>query len=150
LLEPKIPVFINVSGQISVGVSASMTIGAAMSWSSENPGVLNTTNLTSGPHMDGSGPLPGVSATATDTVELQVQRQIDIYDLAGPNVEADADLTATVNFLGSPYFTLAPSIALKAGLDFDILDGMFQGSLDVTLGTFDSRTSSSGAPPMPP
>ncbi len=113
-----------------------MTVGAALSWSSQNPGTLNTKNLTTGPHMDGSGPLPGVSATATGTIELAVQPQIGIYDAAGPNVEADADLTANVNFLGSPYFTLAPSITLKAGLDFDIADGLFHGSLDVTLGTF--------------
>jgi hypothetical protein len=137
VLFPKIPVFLSVSGQISVGVTASMSVGAGMSWSSQDSGTLNTTNLTSGPHLDGSGPLPGVSATATGTVELQVQPQIEIYDLAGPNVEADADLKATVNFIGSPYFTLAPSVALKAGLDFDILDGRFHGSLEVTLGTFD-------------
>ena len=137
ILEPKIPVFLNVSGQISLGVSASMTVGAAMSWSSEDPGAIETTNLTRGPHMDGSGPLPGVSATATGTVKLQVQPQIEIYDAAGPNVEADADLTANVNFLGSPYFTLTPSISLKAGLDFDIADGLLHGSLEVTLGTFD-------------
>jgi chemotaxis receptor (MCP) glutamine deamidase CheD len=137
ILVPKIPVFLSVSGQISVGVEASMTVGASMSWSSENSGTLNTNNLTTRPHMDGSGPLPGVSATAAGTVELQVQPQIGIYDAAGPNVEADADLTADVNFLGSPYFTLTPSITLKAGLDFDILDGLFHGSLEVTLGTFD-------------
>jgi streptogramin lyase len=137
VLFPKIPVFVNVSGQISVGVSASMMVGAGLSWSSENPSVLKTINLTTDPHMDGSGPLPGVSATATGTIELEVQPQIGIYDLAGPNVEADADLTATVDFLGSPYFTVAPSIVLKAGLDFDIAGGLLHGSLDVTLGTFD-------------
>ena len=62
--------------------------------------------------------------------------QIEIYNLAGPNVEADAALEATVNFLASPYFTLQPSIKLKAGLDFDNLDGLTHGSLEVTLGTF--------------
>jgi hypothetical protein len=87
--------------------------------------------------MDGSGPLPGVSATATGTIELAIRPEIGIYDVAGPNIEADADLTADVNFLGSPYFTLTPSITLKTGLDFDIADGLFQGSLEVTLGTFD-------------
>ncbi|HTT86432.1 MAG TPA: fibronectin type III domain-containing protein, partial [Acidimicrobiales bacterium] len=137
ILVPTIPVFLEASGQISVGLSASMTVGAAVSWSSENPGTLDTTNLTTGPRMDGSGPLPGVSATATGTLELSAQPQIGIFGLAGPNVEADADLTATVDFLGSPYFTLAPSVTLKAGLDFDILDGLFHGSLEVTIGTFD-------------
>ncbi len=137
ILVPKVPVFLTASGSISVGVEASMTVGAGVSWSSQNPNTLTTRNLTTRPHMDGSGPLPGVSATATGSVTLTVQPQIGIYDAAGPNVEAVADLTADVNFLGSPYFTLTPTITLKAGLDFDILDGLFHGSLDATLGTFD-------------
>ena len=133
LVEPKLPVFLTVSGDISVGIEASTTIGAAMSWSSENPGVLNTTNLTQGPHLAGSEPIRGVSATATGAVGLQLQPQFGIYDLAGPNVEADDDLEAEVDFLGSPWFTLTPSVSEKVGLDFDILDGRFHGSLEVTL-----------------
>ena len=135
VLFPKIPVFINVSGSISVGASASMTVGASMSWSSQKPGTLVTHNLTTGPHMDGSGPLPGVTATATGSIDFEVQPQIDIYDAAGPNIDANANLTANVNFLGSPYFTLTPSITMKAGLDFDILDGLYHGSLEVNLVT---------------
>jgi hypothetical protein len=147
VLFPKIPVFLNVSGDITVGVNASMTVGAAMSWSSQQPGTLITKNLSTGPHMDGSGPLPGVSATATGTVELEAQPQIEIDDLAGPNLEADADLTADVNFLGSPYFSLTPSITMKAGLDFDILDGLFHGSLEVDLTTLNFTAFTIGSAP---
>ena len=35
---PKIPIFLNVSGQVSIGVSASMTVGASMSWTSAKSG----------------------------------------------------------------------------------------------------------------
>ena len=136
-LVPKVLVTLTASGSISVGVEASMRVGAALSWSSRNSGVLHTQNLTTGPHMDGSGPLPGVSASASGDIDFQVQPQIGIYDVAGPNIEADADLSANVNFLGSPYFTLTPSVSLGAGLDFDIAGGLLHGSLDVTIGTFE-------------
>ena len=118
-----------------------------MSWSSQNSDTLDHDDSASHRNRTGSSPLPGVSATATGSIGLEVQPQIDLYDVAGPNVEADADLGADVNFSSSPYFTLTPSITLKAGLELDILDGLVHGSLEVTLGTFGFTAYEIASPP---
>lgn len=144
VIEPKVPVYLNLDGSITVGVSAKVTIGASISWTSKDPGHLTTKNLSSSPSIDG-GPLAGVSATASADISLSIQPQLDIYGVAGPNLQATASLTATVNFDANPYFTLVPQISLAAGLDFDIW--VFHASLEVNLGTHTFSGISLSTPP---
>ena len=148
ILAPKIPVFLTASGAITLGVSAAMTIGASMSWSSAAPNTFNTTNLTRTPTLSG-GPLPGVTATATGTVAIEAQPQVDIYDVTGPEVDATAQLKANVDFLGSAFFNLQPSVSVGAGWDIDLSFGplSYSKSFDVTLATVDFPSFVIASPP---
>ncbi|MHB8439215.1 MAG: beta strand repeat-containing protein [Acidimicrobiales bacterium] len=137
ILVPKIPVFVTLSGGIAVGFSGSFTVGAGMTWNSHNPNALSVTNLSTPAHLHG-GPLPGVSATATASLSVNVQPQIEIYDATGPNVEATAAITANVNFLpspGQPYFELDGQLSLGAGWDIDLAWGpiSYHKTFDFTL-----------------
>ena len=134
VLCPSIPVDLDATGSISLGADASVTVGAAMSWSSADPGSLGTHNLTTAPVLDGS-PQPGVSATATGTLAVEAKPQVDIYGVTGPEVDATARLTADVNFLGSPYFTLQPSVSIGVGWAVDLLG--FEADVTATLATLD-------------
>ncbi len=131
VVVPKIPVFLNASGQISTEVHASMTIGAQATWDSHNPGTLSVTNLSTPLSVSGN-PLRNLNATAN--VTLSEQPQLDLYDAAGPGFEADEQLDATLNPFPGPgqnYFTLTPSLHLKAGFQIDLLS--YHDSLDVPI-----------------
>ena len=135
VIQPDIPIFVTVSGQVGVSFSASATIGASMSWDSLNSTVLNVDNLSKAGLTGGH---PGLSVTGEIDTELSVQPSIRLYDLAGPYIEGDLHAVADINLTpppGGAYLTITPELQLKAGLELDILDGAYQASLDVTLAT---------------
>jgi alpha-tubulin suppressor-like RCC1 family protein len=143
ILDPKIPIFLEADGKINVAVSASMTFGAGLTWSTADPGTLNTQNL-SKPFILGGGPLPGVSVAASAALTLQAFPQIDIYNVTGPDIEADAKLEITANYKpppGTPYFEIAPTLTLKAGWYIDLSLGPFSlnAKLETTLATLNFR-----------
>lgn len=136
VVVPKIPIFVDIAGDVSVSVSASVTVGAGLSWSSHSPGTLSTYNLSKKPSL-GGGPVPGVSVTASGSIGIEVQPQLDLYDITGPNLDATASLSATINFLGQPFFELSPSIIIKVGWDVNLSLGPlhYERSLEVDLAT---------------
>ncbi len=139
VLEPKIPVYLVVSGSTSVGFTASVTVGAGMSWSTADPGTLKTQNL-SKPFALTAGPVPGGSLSQSAALTVKAIPELEIYGISGPNVEADAQLQVTINYkptAGTPFLKIAPSIALKAGwnIDFSLGPLKFQASLSVNLAT---------------
>jgi alpha-tubulin suppressor-like RCC1 family protein len=134
VLCPTIPVDLNATGSISLSADASVTVGAAMSWTSADPTALDAHNLTTSPVL-GGGPQPGVSTTATGALALEAKPQIDIYGVTGPEVTATAQLTASVNFAGSPYFSLQPSVSVGVGWSINFLS--YQADVTLTLATLD-------------
>ena len=134
VLCPTIPVDLDATGSISLGANVSVTVGASMTWSSADPTALDADNLTTPPVL-GGGPQPGVSATATGTLALEAKPQVDIYGVTGPEVKATAQLTAKVNFLGSPFFSLQPSVSIGVGWAVNFLG--YQADVTLTLATLD-------------
>jgi hypothetical protein len=135
IIEPNIPIFVSVSGTVSVSVSASVTIGASMSWNSSDPSVLHVNNLSQPLRFHG-GPVPGMSVTGEGTVGFYVQPQLDIYDAAGPNLEAGVYATAEINLTpppGGSYLTITPQLRISAGLDLNLLG--YDASLELRLAT---------------
>ncbi|CAN5330728.1 hypothetical protein BH11ACT5_BH11ACT5_14120 [soil metagenome] len=115
---PRIPVFLTVSGSASLGVTASMTIGASVSWTSKDPGTLTTKNLTTAPELSG-GVIPGLSATGKASLSVGFLPTVALYGAGGPSVEASAALEADMNFNPKPgeaFLTISPRIEVKAGL----------------------------------
>jgi hypothetical protein len=143
-LVPTIPVFLNVSGSITVGASASLTVGASVTWTSKNPRTLSVQNLSRAPGI-GGGPLAGVAATASASISLEVQPQLEVDGIGGPNLQVTASLAANVNFLSNPYFTLTPSVAIAVGLDINFL--YIHASLEVTLKTLTWSPYKIASPP---
>src|SRR6185437_2056256 len=136
VVVPKVPVFLTASGSAGLGFEVSGTVGGALSWSSADPTHLATQNLSSGPTVNGRV-IPGVTVTGEVKVGLQVQPQAGIYDAAGPNIEADLDDDAKIDFNpapGDPFLTIAKEIDLKAGLDLDLLGQ--HASLEASIGAF--------------
>ena len=135
VIVPKVPITLSVDGQIGMQLQASVRIGASMSWDSHKAGTLTTSNASAAPNVT-AGPLPGRTTTGQLVADLSVQPQLDLYDVAGPNVEGDAVLTGTVNLTpppGGAYLSVVPSLDLQAGLDVDLLD--VHKSLEVRLAT---------------
>jgi Fibronectin type III domain len=131
VVVPKIPIYLNASGKITTQVTASIKIGAQASWSSHQPGTLSVKN-TSTPLTVSGNPLENLSASAS--VGFAEQPQLDLYDATGPNFEAAESLQATLNpdpGAGQDYFSLVPSLNLKAGWDIDLLS--FHASLDAQI-----------------
>jgi hypothetical protein len=131
IVVPKIPIFVTVSGQIRTEVNASITIGAQASWNSHNPGTLSVQNLSTPLTVRGN---PLLNASASASIGFSEQPQEDLYDATGPDFEADEDMQATVHPTPGPgedFFTLAPSLSLKAGWAIDLLS--FHATLDATI-----------------
>jgi hypothetical protein len=133
VVVPEVPVFLTASGSTGLGLEVSDTVGGSVAWSSADPAHLAVKNLSSSPVIGGRV-VPDVTATGDLALGLQVQPQAGIYDAAGPNVEADLDEDAGINFTGAPFISIGPKVALKAGVDLDLLGK--HASLDATIGTF--------------
>jgi hypothetical protein len=131
VVVPKIPIYLNASGQISTQITASIRIGAQASWSSHQPGTLSVKNISTPLTVSGN-PLENLSASAS--IGFSEQPQLDLYDATGPNFEAAESVQATLNpapQAGQDYFSLVPSLNLKAGWDVDLLG--FHASLDAQI-----------------
>jgi len=118
VIVPKIPITLSVNGQLGVLVTATVTVGGGLSWDSHDPTKLDTTSSNI-PFKVTAGPLPGKTTNGQIVADLSTQPQLDIYDLGGPNIQADAILTADVNFTpppGGAFLTLTPSLKLSVGL----------------------------------
>jgi hypothetical protein len=123
VIEPKVALSISVDGQIGMRLEATAKVGGSVSWNSNNPDMLTTKNL-SQPLKVTAGPLPGKTTTGEISADLQVQPQLDLYDIGGPNLQADEKLDGEVNLSpppGEPYLKVTPSLELSAGLDVDFL-----------------------------
>jgi hypothetical protein len=135
VIVPKVPITLSVDGQIGMQLQASVSIGASLSWNSQQPNTLTTANTSTSPTIK-AGPLPGLTNTGELTADLSVQPQLDIYDAGGPNIQGDAILAGVVNLTpppGGAYLSVTPSLKLLAGLDVDLL-GVHK-SFDVTVAT---------------
>ena len=136
VIEPKVPVFLTVSGSTGLGIQVSDTIGGSVSWSSTHPGHLTASSLSGSPSLKGSV-VAGVTTTGDVSVGLKVQPQVDVYDAAGPNVEGDLNLDASVDYNpapGDPFLTIGPQLQLKAGVDLDLF--RVHASLEATIGSY--------------
>lgn len=136
VIVPKVPVFLTLSGQGGLGVEYTTKVGASVAWTSADPTNLITRNLSTSPAFSGHA-VPGLTVTGEADLGLKVQPQADIYDAAGPNVEADLDASAQVNFTpspGDPFLSIGPKLELKAGVDLDLFS--VHASLDATIGAF--------------
>jgi Fibronectin type III domain len=137
IVVPKVLFLVTASGQIGVSFSATATIGASMAWNSNNPNHLGVTNLSVPPHLTG-GPIPGLSGTGQLNVGFTAQPELQIYDQAGPDIEANLMAATQMTVpppAGQPWLTITPQLQLKAGFQVDILEGRFTASLQVTLAT---------------
>ena len=147
VIEPKVPVFLTVSGSTGLGIQVSDTIGGSVSWSSTDPGHLTASSLSGSPSLKGSV-VAGVTTTGDVSVGLKVQPQVDVYDAAGPNVEGDLNLDASVDYNpapGDPFLTIGPQLQLKAGVDLDLF--RVHASLEATIGSYQFAAFLIKAPP---
>ena len=81
-----------------------------------------------------------MTTTGDVRVGLKVQPQVDVYDAAGPNVEGDLNLDASVDYNpapGDPFLTIGPQLQLKAGVDLDLF--RVHASLEATIGYLSVR-----------
>ena len=135
VVEPKVPLYLTVNGQVAVNVTASAQVGGRLSWSSNDAGHLSVTNLSHPFHLDG-GIVPGVSVTGEGSVGLKLDPVATLYGIGGPSVSFTADLAADVNFHPTPddpFLKIGPSLKIGAGLEYDVFG--FHGDLEATLGT---------------
>jgi len=135
IVVPKVVISLDLSGQVAVGVSATVTVGAAMTWSTSDTGTLRTQNLST-PVKLTVAPVPGVVVNGSASIGIKVQAEVEIYDVTGPEVDATLALVAKVNFnppSGTPFLSVGPQVQLQAGWCIDILS--FKGCLQVTLAT---------------
>ena len=122
VIVPKIPVYLDITGSVSLGYEATMTVGASLTWTSSDPGHLAVKNLSKGPALTG-GPIPGLTYSGTLFAGVSIVPQLDIDDAAGPDFEADVGIQAQINPDPSPgqyFFELGPALNLSAGLAFDL------------------------------
>ena len=107
VLVSKIPVFLDLSadGQIGVTASVSFTYGAKASWTSTDPTALSLSSLSQSP--SGGTPSANLLAKAEASVTVEAQPELLIYDVTGPEVDASLTLSATLTPLAnapSPWF----------------------------------------------
>ena len=135
IVIPKVVISLDLSGQVAVGVSATVTVGAAMKWSTSDTGTLRTQNLSTPVNLT-AAPVPGAVVNGSASIGIKVQAEVEIYDVTGPEVDATLALAANVNFnppSGTPFLSIGPQVQLQAGWCIDILS--FKGCLQVTLAT---------------
>ena len=147
VIVPEVPVFLTASGSTGLSVEVSGTVGGSVAWSSADPAHLAVKNLSSSPVIDGQV-VRNTTVTGDLALGLQVQPQVKLWGAAGPNVEADLDADARIDFNpapGDPFLTIGPEIVAKAGVDLDLL-GVHE-SLDATIGTFQYAAFTIDDPP---
>jgi len=142
VLVPKIPVFLNVTAAAGAEISSSITVGASVAWSSENPGKLLYQNLST-PFTGGLAGVPGDDVSGSVSVGFEARPEVEIEDVAGPDVEADLDLAAAVDFTppaGQDCLQLSPQLDLKVGVNLTLFSfdpDLAETISDVPLGTWE-------------
>ncbi len=117
VVVPKVPVYLDLEGSVSVGVEASVTVGAGVSWTSTHPGSLSVRNLSGKPRV-GGGPVKGLTASGSAFFGLEAEPTLAVDDAGGPSIDADLGMQAKVNPDPGPgeyFFELGPALLLKAG-----------------------------------
>jgi|HubBroStandDraft_4_1064222.scaffolds.fasta_scaffold06127_2 hypothetical protein len=135
IVVPKVVISLDLSGQVAVGVSATVTVGAAMTWSTSDAGTLHTQNLST-PLKLTAAAVPGVVVNGSASIGIKVQAEVEIYDVTGPEIDATLALATNVNFnppSGTPFLSIGPQVQLQAGWCIDIFS--FEGCLQATLAT---------------
>ncbi|WP_212743168.1 fibronectin type III domain-containing protein [Microbacterium sp. 2FI] len=120
VVQPKVPIFVTVSGEVSVGVHATSAFGAGLSWDSSEPGQLRVIDKNE-PLTAKGGPLPGFALSGKGSVGVRAIAIASLYSLGGPSLSFEARLEAEIDFLpppGEPFLTIGPVIEVKAGLAF--------------------------------
>jgi hypothetical protein len=148
VIFPVLALVASLTGKVSVGISASTTIGAGMAWSTSNPGSLQTENLSQAPQLTAGVLSDGDTASESATVSIEAEAIGFIDDETGPYVALTLALTATVNFnppAGTPFLQIAPGISISVG--WEIALGPFNTSLSATLGPFNFTSFTVDAPP---
>jgi hypothetical protein len=141
---PKVPVYLKITGTVGIGISATQVIGGSLSWSSQHPGTLVTSNTSTGPKLT-VDPYP----TATGDLEATIttQPQADVYDAAGPNIDEDNVLDVHMDPAGHPFLSAGPEIVLKAGLDIPYEVFGEHPQVEATIGTFKFASYDIDSPP---
>jgi hypothetical protein len=149
VIVPKIPVYLKITGSVSVGFEATMTVGASLTWTSSDPGHLAVQNLSKGPALTG-GPIRGLTYSGSLFAGLSIVPQLDIDDAGGPDFEADLGVEAQVNPDPSPgqyFFELGPALQLSAGLAFDLFG--FSGQANYKFSQFSYAGFTISKAPVP-
>ncbi|WP_146087097.1 fibronectin type III domain-containing protein [Rathayibacter sp. AY1B7] len=121
-IRPQIPITLKVDGAATVSLSASMTLGSGMSYSSKDGQVVGI-DLTDGPHFDAFGaPDSALTAQFKGTVTLGVEAKVLIYDFFEASMAARLALFMTVQSKVDPWFNLEPKLSLTASLALSILN----------------------------
>jgi hypothetical protein len=138
---PKITVNLKLSGKASLKTGLSGQLGGGISCS-----LGGNTGCTSLPDQNAVS-TNSFSSTATGsgsgTAALDVIPQLCAYDALCVNVTAEASLAATTNINGSPYFSLCPTISVKAGINADLLGLKKQWDGTIYAHTFSCATITS-------
>ncbi|MBX0300437.1 fibronectin type III domain-containing protein, partial [Cryobacterium sp. 1639] len=120
VVQPRLPLFLTMGGEVTIGVSASATVGGSIAWDSSRPDELRGKDL-SHPLQLKATPLGAVSVTGNGYVGLKASPMAALYSLTGPSLVIEARLQADIDFApdaGKPFLTVSRELIVKAGLVF--------------------------------
>jgi hypothetical protein len=114
----EINVKLSVTGQVSVTSSVTYQWGNEISWSSANPGVLTTTDLSTRP----SATSPPISIAAQGQAEfgLDVKPELYLYGITGPYIDAFLGFVFTVAPTQQPWLKLDLQLSVAVGWQVQI------------------------------
>jgi Fibronectin type III domain/Putative Ig domain len=140
-IVPKITINLKLSGKASLNTGLNGQLGGGFECSiGDNSGcnsqpdqnAVSTNSFSSTATGSGSG-----------SAALDVIPQLCAYDALCVNVTAEAKLAATTNINGSPYFSLCPTISVKAGVNVNIFGYQKQWDGTIYSHTFSCATITS-------
>ncbi|MFK4788873.1 fibronectin type III domain-containing protein [Microbacterium sp. ZW T5_56] len=120
VVQPKLPVFLTMSGQIVARMSASAKLGGSITWSSDRAGELRGKNLSTPPKATMT-PIGGVSLSGKGSIGLKASPVAALYTLTGPSLIVEARVAGELNLTPQPgekYFEVALEVEVSAGLVF--------------------------------
>jgi len=119
------PVYLSLSGKITVGVAYTADLGGDISWKSGRSPALKTNNLSTLPKPTTPGHfIDGVIANGHGEVAMWVIAQADIYDIGGPALKIKFSVTGDIDpnaVVGEAWLTLQPKITIELGGAIDIV-----------------------------
>jgi hypothetical protein len=138
---PKITINLKLSGKASLNTGLTGQLGGGFRCS-----IGDNSGCSSQPDDNSVAP-NNFSSTATGsgsgTAALDVIPQLCAYDALCVNVTAEAKVAATTNINGSPYFSLCPTINVKAGVNVNIFGYQKQWDGTIYSHTFTCATITS-------